>query len=232
MARSLEREVKKLPTLRRLHRRQPLLNVFYSDLVELRAGGQAALADVMTIRASCSLVEEGRVVRHGADHRSLRPRHARHPPSTASVARARLAHRAASSTPETHSILPASSTSTTSTEIGGISAVLLHVAARDVLHSRVARSDIQVLTSMGVKVTVVGPPPLIPRALRGRWVARSPYDIDAIGAADVIYVLRTAEGADARGSQPPCSPAGAQSRGLGCHQGSDDLVRRSWHPGA
>ena len=42
----------------------------------------------------------------------------------------------------------------------------LHVAiVGDVLHSRVARSNIQALTLMGARVTLVGPPPLIPRGI-------------------------------------------------------------------
>src|SRR6266540_2617336 len=66
----------------------------------------------------------------------------------------------------------------------------LHVAiVGDVLHSRVARSDIQALTLMGARVTLVGPPTLVPRGIEamGCEVAT---DIDAIKAADVVYVLR------------------------------------------
>ena len=42
----------------------------------------------------------------------------------------------------------------------------LHVAiVGDVLHSRVARSNIQGLRMLGARVTVIGPPPLIPRGI-------------------------------------------------------------------
>jgi aspartate carbamoyltransferase catalytic subunit len=57
------------------------------------------------------------------------------------------------------------------------------------LHSRVARSDIQAFLLMGAKVTLVGPPPLIPRGIEAMGCEVS-YSIDAIGDADVIYVLR------------------------------------------
>ena len=59
----------------------------------------------------------------------------------------------------------------------------------DVLHSRVARSDIQALVMCGARVTLVGPPPLLPRGIdaMGCEVAS---DIGAIGDADVVYVLR------------------------------------------
>jgi aspartate carbamoyltransferase catalytic subunit len=66
----------------------------------------------------------------------------------------------------------------------------LHVAiVGDVLHSRVARSNIQALALMGARVTLVGPPPLIPRGIEAMGCEIS-YEIDAIKAADVVYVLR------------------------------------------
>ena len=73
-------------------------------------------------------------------------------------------------------------------ELGRLEGV--HVAiVGDVLHSRVARSNIQALGLMGARVTLVGPPPLIPRGIEaiGCDVA---HEIGAIGAADVVYVLR------------------------------------------
>jgi aspartate carbamoyltransferase catalytic subunit len=59
----------------------------------------------------------------------------------------------------------------------------------DVLHSRVARSNVLAFTRMGAKVTVCGPPTLIPRDARtlGCEVA---YDLDSLGEADVVYALR------------------------------------------
>ncbi len=66
----------------------------------------------------------------------------------------------------------------------------LHVAiVGDVLHSRVARSNIQALTMMGAQVTLVGPPPLIPRGIEAMGVEVT-HDIAAIADADVVYVLR------------------------------------------
>ncbi len=59
----------------------------------------------------------------------------------------------------------------------------------DVLHSRVARSNILALSRMGCRVTVAGPPTLVPRGVESlgcdvRW------SLDEIGEADVIYALR------------------------------------------
>jgi aspartate carbamoyltransferase catalytic subunit len=66
----------------------------------------------------------------------------------------------------------------------------VHVAiVGDVLHSRVARSNIQALVLMGARVTLVGPPPLIPRGIEALGCEVS-NDIAAIRGADVVYVLR------------------------------------------
>jgi aspartate carbamoyltransferase catalytic subunit len=62
----------------------------------------------------------------------------------------------------------------------------LHVAiVGDVLHSRVARSLVQALRLVGAHATLVGPPALLPDLGCERST-----DIDTIGAADVVYVLR------------------------------------------
>jgi aspartate carbamoyltransferase catalytic subunit len=59
----------------------------------------------------------------------------------------------------------------------------------DVMHSRVARSNVLAFTRMGARVTVAGPPTLIPRdfELLGCEIA---YDLARLGEADVIYSLR------------------------------------------
>jgi aspartate carbamoyltransferase catalytic subunit len=73
-------------------------------------------------------------------------------------------------------------------ELGGIDG--LHVAiVGDVLHSRVARSNIQALVLMGARVTLVGPPPLVPRGIEAMGCEVS-HDIRDIADADVVYVLR------------------------------------------
>ncbi|MDQ3645446.1 MAG: aspartate carbamoyltransferase catalytic subunit [Actinomycetota bacterium] len=60
----------------------------------------------------------------------------------------------------------------------------------DIVHSRVARSCVKGLVTMGADVTLVGPPTLVPRAAE-QWGATVCYDLDAvIGDVDVIYMLR------------------------------------------
>jgi aspartate carbamoyltransferase catalytic subunit len=73
-------------------------------------------------------------------------------------------------------------------ELGRLEGV--HVAiVGDVLHSRVARSNVQALLLVGAHVTLVGPPALIPRGIEASGVAVS-HDIAQIATADVVYVLR------------------------------------------
>jgi aspartate carbamoyltransferase catalytic subunit len=59
----------------------------------------------------------------------------------------------------------------------------------DVLHSRVARSNILAFSRMGCEVTVCGPPTLIPREVETLG-CRVSYTLDGIADADVIYALR------------------------------------------
>ncbi len=59
----------------------------------------------------------------------------------------------------------------------------------DVLHSRVARSNILALTRMGANVTVSGPPTLIPREIEALGCRATPHMRD-LHEADVVYVLR------------------------------------------
>ena len=60
----------------------------------------------------------------------------------------------------------------------------------DVLHSRVARSNILSLTALGAEVRVVGPPTLLPPAIERMGVTRC-TDFDAgLEGADVVMMLR------------------------------------------
>jgi len=60
----------------------------------------------------------------------------------------------------------------------------------DILHSRVARSNIWGLTKLGADITVCGPPTLIPREIEKLGVKVS-YDLDqVIPQMDVLYILR------------------------------------------
>lgn len=66
-----------------------------------------------------------------------------------------------------------------------------HVAiVGDIRHSRVARSDIWGFTRLGARVTLVGPPPLVPLEMAELGV-RVSHDLEAVlPTVDVLYVLR------------------------------------------
>ncbi len=60
----------------------------------------------------------------------------------------------------------------------------------DVLHSRVARSNILALTALAAEVRVVGPATLIPDAIEAMGAARFTDMDDGISGADVVMMLR------------------------------------------
>ena len=60
----------------------------------------------------------------------------------------------------------------------------------DILHSRVARSNVKGLVTMGAEVVLVGPPTLIPKQAEA-WGTKLVYDLDSvIEDVDVCYLLR------------------------------------------
>ena len=192
--RSLEREVKKLPTLRG----KLVVNVFYESSTRTSSSFELAAkrlsADVMSIKASGSSVDKGESLKDtaitlGAYDPDLIV--IRHPQIGAPqlVARFTPAHVVnAGDGKHQHPTQALLDLYAIQDAIGRLEGV--HVAiVGDVLHSRVARSNLQALTLMGARVTLVGPPPLIPRGIEAMGCDVS-VDVDAIKAADVVYVLR------------------------------------------
>ena len=59
----------------------------------------------------------------------------------------------------------------------------------DVMHSRVARSNMLAFAAMGAEVTLCGPPTLLPRGIEALG-CRVSYSLDELGEADVVYALR------------------------------------------
>jgi aspartate carbamoyltransferase catalytic subunit len=60
----------------------------------------------------------------------------------------------------------------------------------DVLHSRVARSNVLLLSTLGAEVTLVAPPTLMPYAVE-TWPCRAGYDLDSeLPKTDVVMMLR------------------------------------------
>jgi aspartate carbamoyltransferase catalytic subunit len=193
-ARSLEREMKKLPTLRG----RTVVNMFYEASTRTSSSFELAAkrlsADTMSIKASGSAVEKGESLKDTALTLGAYDPDViviRHPQIGAAqfVARTTKAHVVnAGDGKHQHPTQALLDLYTLHEEFGRLEG--LHVAiVGDVLHSRVARSLIQALALVDARVTLVGPPPLLPRGIEAMGCETS-TDIRTIKAADVVYVLR------------------------------------------
>src|SRR5205809_7702293 len=192
--RSLERELKKLPTLRG----KTVVNLFYESSTRTSSSFELAAkrlsADTMSIKSAGSSVDKGESLKDTALTLGAYDPDViviRHPQIGAPqlVARFTEAHIVnAGDGKHQHPTQALLDLYTIREQVGPLDG--LHVAiVGDVLHSRVARSNIQALALMGSRVTLVGPPPLIPRGIEAMGCEVS-HEISAIAAADVVYVLR------------------------------------------
>jgi aspartate carbamoyltransferase catalytic subunit len=192
--RSLEREVKKLPTLKgRL-----VVNVFYESSTRTSSSFELAAkrlsADTMSIKSSGSSVDKGESLKDTAITLGAYDPDViviRHPQIGAPqlVARVTDAHVINAGDGKhqhpTQALLDLYAMRQEFTDLDG-----LHLAiVGDVLHSRVARSLIQALKMMDARVTLVGPPTLLPRGIEAMGCETS-TEIETIASADVVYVLR------------------------------------------
>jgi aspartate carbamoyltransferase catalytic subunit len=198
MASLAEREIKKLPTLRG----RTVVNLFYEDSTRTRISFEAAAkrlsADVINFSAKGSSVSKGESLKDtaltlqamGADAVVIR--------HSASGAPHRLAHwidghvlNAGDGTHEhpTQALLDAF---TMRARLGRLDGLRVAIVG-DVLHSRVARSNVRLLHTLGATVTLVAPPTLLPV---GVCSALGPgleicYDLDTVlPDSDVVMLLR------------------------------------------
>jgi aspartate carbamoyltransferase catalytic subunit len=187
---SLERAVKKLPTLKG----HLVVNLFYESSTRTSSSFELAAkrlsADTLTIKSAGSSVDKGESLKDTAltlgayDPDVIVIRHpqvgAAH--FVANVADAHVVN--AGDGKHQHPTQALLDLYALQQELGRLEG--LHVAiVGDVLHSRVARSLVQAFALVGVSCTLVGPPALLPEGL-----AETTTDIDAIRDADVVYVLR------------------------------------------
>ena len=193
-ATTLDREMKKLPTLRgRL-----VVNVFYESSTRTSSSFELAAkrlsADTMSIKAAGSSVDKGEslkdtVLTLGAYDPDVIV--IRHPQigAPALVARNCEAHVVnAGDGKHQHPTQALLDLYAMEDALGRLEG--LHVAiVGDVLHSRVARSLIQALALVRARVVLVGPPALLPRGVEAMGCETS-TEIETIREADVVYVLR------------------------------------------
>ena len=195
------RPIKKLPTLRG----RTVVNLFYEDSTRTRTSFEAAAkrlsADVINFSAKGSSVAKGESLKDTALTLEAMGSDAivvRHP---ASGAPRRLADwvsgrviNAGDGTHEhpTQALLDAFTIRQrlVADERGkGLDGLRVTIVG-DVLHSRVARSNVLLLDTLGAEVTVVAPPTLMPHAI-GTWPCKAGYDVDAeLRKTDVVMMLR------------------------------------------
>jgi len=201
LARVSEGAVKKLPTLRG----RTIVNLFAEDSTRTRISFEAAAkrlsADVINFSAKGSSVSKGESLKDtamtlqamGADAVVIR--------HSASGAAQRLADsqwmsgsvvNAGDGTHEhpSQALLDAFTIrkhlSMGKSDLEGLTVAIVG----DVLHSRVARSNVLLLSKLGARVTLVAPPTLLPVGVEN-WPASISYDFDSvIPHVDVVMMLR------------------------------------------
>jgi aspartate carbamoyltransferase catalytic subunit len=194
LAGSLDREVKKLPTLRG----RTVVNLFYESSTRTLASFELAAkrlsADTMSLRAAGSSVDKGESLKDTALTLAAYEPDVivvRHPSIGAPQLVARLtdAHVVnAGDGKHQHPTQALLDLYTMRKALGRLEG--LHVAiVGDVLHSRVARSLVQALALVDARALLVGPPTLVPRGIESLGCEVS-HEIGAIADADVVYVLR------------------------------------------
>jgi aspartate carbamoyltransferase catalytic subunit len=190
----LDRPIKKVPALRG----KTVVNLFYEASTRTRSSFEIAervlSADSLSIAAAASSVTKGEtlldtarnleamnpdmvIVRHasaGAPH--LLARHCRF--SVVNAGDGAHEH-------PTQALLDALTIRQKKGRLQGLKVAIVG----DILHSRVARSNLWLLSKVGAKAVVAGPPTLVPPGLEG--LARVTHSIDeAVEGADVIMMLR------------------------------------------
>ncbi|HAN72012.1 MAG TPA: aspartate carbamoyltransferase [Actinobacteria bacterium] len=196
-----DRSVKKLPTLRG----RTVVNLFFEDSTRTRISFELAAkrlsADVINFAAKGSSVSKGEslkdtaltleamgadavVIRHGASG-------APHRLATSGWIQGSVIN-AGDGTHEhpTQALLDAFTLRDHLKEAGGDLAGLRVAIVGDILHSRVARSNVLLLRTLGAEVVLVAPPTLMPFGVES-WPCEVSYDIDdVLPGVDAVMMLR------------------------------------------
>ena len=200
----LGREVRKLPTLRG----RTVITMFYENSTRTRVSFEVAgkwmSADTVNVSASGSSVGKGESLRDtaltlsavGADCVIVR-----HPASGAAHRLAGWVDRDAAKTGTHTSIVNAGDgthehptqalldAATLRDRLGGIAGRRVGIVG-DVLHSRVARSNVFLLATLGAEVVLVAPPTLLPVGVE-QWPCRVSHELDAeLPGLDAVMMLR------------------------------------------
>lgn len=195
MAALSERSVRKLPTLRG----RTVVNLFMEDSTRTRTSFEVAAkrlsADVIGFSAKGSSVSKGESLRDtaltleamGADAVVIRHSHSGAPVSLSRWIKGSVVN-AGDGTNEhpTQALLDAYTMRSRFGRIDGLDVTIVG----DIVHSRVARSNVRLLATLGAKVTLVAPPTLLPIGVES-WPCEISYDLDGrLAQSDVVMMLR------------------------------------------
>jgi aspartate carbamoyltransferase catalytic subunit len=190
----VDRDIKKVPTLRG----RTVVNLFYESSTRTRSSFELAAkrlsADLVNIKSTGSSVEKGESLKDTIATLSAYDPAAiviRAPWAGAAALVARYSSASvvnAGDGKHEHPSQALLDVYTLKRRIGSLEGLNIWIVG-DVLHSRVARSNVLAFTLMGADVTICGPPTLLPRDAEslGCEVA---YDLERLGEADVVYALR------------------------------------------
>ncbi|HNQ15008.1 MAG TPA: aspartate carbamoyltransferase catalytic subunit, partial [Pyrinomonadaceae bacterium] len=192
------REIKKVPTLRG----KTVINLFFENSTRTRTSFELAAkrlsADAVNISVSSSSVTKGETLVDTAlnldamqpDCIVVRHSSAGVPHQLAKVSKAAIVNAGDGANEHpTQALLDAMTIREHKGKIEGLEVAILG----DILHSRVARSNIHLLTKLGATVRIAGPKTLVPENFRhfvGSGLAVCPHVSDAIEGADVVMILR------------------------------------------
>ncbi len=192
------REIKKVPTLRG----KTVINLFFENSTRTRTSFELAAkrlsADAVNISVSSSSVSKGETIVDTAlnldamqpDCIVVRHSSAGVPHQLAKVSRAAIVNAGDGANEHpTQALLDAMTIREHKKRIDGLTVSIIG----DILHSRVARSNIHLLTKLGAKVKVAGPGTLVPEefaGLVGSGLEVCPHVETAIEDSDVVMILR------------------------------------------
>jgi aspartate carbamoyltransferase catalytic subunit len=188
------REIKKVPALRG----RTIVNLFYESSTRTSSSFELAAkrlsADVVSVRSQGSSVDKGESLKDTVQTLSaydpaaivIRSPHAGAAGLVAGWTTAAVIN--AGDGKHEHPTQALLDVFTLRRRLGALDGTNIWIVG-DVLHSRVARSDVLAFTRMGASVTVCGPPTLIPREIEALGCAAE-TTLERLGEADVVYVLR------------------------------------------
>ncbi len=189
------RRMPKVPALRG----KTVVSLFFEDSTRTRLSFETAAkrlsADVMTFPVAASSVNKGESVRDtietieamGIDAIVVRHRYAGVPHQIAGWTSASVIN--AGDGAHEHPTQALLDAFTLRQHFGSVEGLRVAIVG-DIRHSRVARSNVALLASLGAEVTLVAPGTLLPPTVAG-WPTTTTSELDEVlGSVDVVYLLR------------------------------------------